>query len=231
MAANRDGTEIRACSSLVAVLVVNAGYWTALGRTLGFLLCVVGRRSAHPLDAITETTNNGANQMSETTDRPGEVGLWHRDGHEYWIFRERGYRQWCYHDVGDDGLLGTVGYCNDLPSGGWSKAVPASELAAAKADIRNWSQQLARQGDELVRVRAERETLRSQVSRQNIEIAALKAKLAEVETQLENSLATVMNQGIELASLRPAKEAAEQRADAAEKEVGRLKDQIEKLCW
>ncbi len=125
----------------------------------------------------------------------------------------------------------------DFPRGGWSKAVLDSTL---QADCERWSAQYARQSDELVIETARADQWNRDFNRVCDDLDKLKARLAEVEQgktcprcdvdgywfkatkiaeqrlaeveeQLQVALVSMTETALELASVRPAKEAAEKR--------------------
>ncbi len=166
--------------------------------------------------------------MSDTKERPDEVGWYsftHRgtDGARFC-----GYWSGKFFYVGCNRPIGyasqSIGEMCDFVH-----LVPASPCPACL----NWSKQHAKVLDELVAVKAERDEFRESLVNtraeafalidvwrdKQTEIDSLKARLAEVEQQLENRLVSMMEARLEIAQLRPAKESAEARVKELEAQL------------
>ena len=80
-----------------------------------------------------------------TNERPDEVGLWFRYGEPYAVTHVE--PDVCCYAIQSNGIP-THLRCVVM-EGGWSKAVPASELATLQADCERWSRLYAKEADQL----------------------------------------------------------------------------------
>jgi len=174
-----------------------------------------------------------------TNERPDKPGLWFRYGEPYSVTYVE--PDVCCYAIQSNGIP-TYLRCAAM-EGGWSKAVPASELATLQADCERWSREYARQADELVALKAQRDTFKFQrdvfeasVREMNNYCEELKeaycqqahAELVSQVATLQSAIASGCERVAELEArlaevVAEAMERLKQRAEAAEAERDKFK--------
>jgi hypothetical protein len=169
-----------------------------------------GPASVPQIEAQAKQTNREIEAMSDAKERPDEVGLELPDAFGAWfdgtgkpwliaVFKSlNGEQTRGGYELHPEGWGTEFRFEQQLPRGGWSRAVTAAHCPACQ----NWSQQYAKQADELVAVKSRLDEAELSarhwggVAFKNAEYAdVFRARLADAEKRAE---------------------AAEQRAEAAE---------------